>query len=215
MRRLLRALARWLVSLAAEPGAAPNPVPAPAVVTPTPPALVAPTLPVQAPVPPPAGPEGLPEEMELYTPAERGIYRYCPRHDGDTSCLVRADPMVLWKRISAVITDLSIDFKVAASPSKDASTAHTAVVRRLREIFQLPPFEEGGLTESQCLDLWNHFNEYCHAVKNGFSQSSTRSNSSGAGEPSSTDAPPTPSSSQPGSAASDSSTAAPASSPTA
>lgn len=90
--------------------------------------------------------------FDEYDPGERLIFTY---HDGTKK--VRADPMVLYKKVMASRAELSIDRKVADSPSKDAMTAHGRLVDRIRAIFQLKLFEEGGLTEQETVELLDHF----------------------------------------------------------
>lgn len=97
---------------------------------------------------------------DYYTPAERNIYRY---YNGQSE--VAADPMVLYKRLSRVGKALAIDLKVANAPVKDATLAHERAMQSIREIFDLKPYAEGGLTETEALQLLDHFWFYCDSIK--------------------------------------------------
>ena len=96
----------------------------------------------------------------FWSPRQRQIYSYW---DGQKK--VRADPLVLWKRIAAVGPTLSIDIKVGTSNSKDAAKAQDAAVEKIRAIFQVKPLVEGGLTENEACDLLEHFLAYCDQLK--------------------------------------------------
>jgi hypothetical protein len=97
---------------------------------------------------------------ELYQPEERALYKH---YDGKE--VVAKDPMVLYKRLAEVSGDLSAWVKLAFSPSKDAKDGHTKVVEKARVIFEVKPYEEGGLTESETVNLLFHFWNYCELQK--------------------------------------------------
>ncbi len=131
------------------------------------------------------GPRDLPN---IYKPRELLLYEYF-----DGSKMVKADPMVLWKRIMEVSTDLDIDIKVSKSVSKDAPEAHDKVIKKCRRIFNLKPLEDGGLPETETVELFDHFMLFCWSLQkkmNGFQISAeatlVTSNSSPA------ESPPTP-----------------------
>lgn len=100
------------------------------------------------------------DKYAMYSPKEREIYCY---FNGEKA--VRADPMPLFKSIMDQYNDLSIDFKMAAMPSKDASKAWDNAVGRVRAIFGIKKLEDGGLTERETVDLYNHFWDFIEAVK--------------------------------------------------
>jgi len=99
-------------------------------------------------------------EYDLYHPKERLLYTYW---DGTKE--VKADPMTLHRKMSALGPALSIDIKVSTSQLKDAEVAQGKVIAQIREIFSLKPLEEGGLTEIETLELLDHFMVYCHNIK--------------------------------------------------
>lgn len=97
---------------------------------------------------------------DVFNPTERKIYSY---FDGEKT--VKADPMALYKKIAGIGPELSIDIKVAQSRSKDNVKAHTQAMEKVRGIFNIKPFEEGGLTEAELQALLDHFLTYCEGVK--------------------------------------------------
>lgn len=104
--------------------------------------------------------QGLGDTLEFYKPKERIIYSYW-----NGSQIVKADPMTLYKRVMDHSQELSAEMKVSNSPSKDASSSHTSLVKKVRDIFNVLPLEEGGLSELETLQLLDHFMTYTNAVK--------------------------------------------------
>lgn len=100
------------------------------------------------------------DSYDFYHPGQRKIYRY---FDGQKE--VNVDPLLLYRTMMAVGPELQIDYKVSRSPSKDASKAHEEMLAKLRNIFQVKSLNEGGLTESELVDLWDHFLIYTETVK--------------------------------------------------
>ena len=100
------------------------------------------------------------DKYAMYSPKQREIYSY---FNGDK--VVRADPMPLFKSVMDQFSELSIDFKVAASPHKDAAKAWDNAVARVRTIFGIKTLDEGGLTERETVDLYNHFWDFMDSVK--------------------------------------------------
>lgn len=150
------------------------------------------------------------EQMDLYSPRERFIYRYL---DGKTE--VAADPAVLYRRMMDVGPELSADITVGQSPSKRWREAQENGIRKIRGIFSVKPFEEGGLTEGELYGLLDHFIQYCETVKKNSPPSPTSLPSTQEPPDSSSDAESVTSSSLvSGSTASVPFTAAPAPSPT-
>lgn len=158
------------------------------------------------------------ESFDLYFPSEREIYTYSP----DGIHLRKVDPLPIYKRIMAIGPELSVDIKVSKSPMKDASKAHDEAIRKIREVFDLVPLDQGGLTEQEAMDLLNHFLAYCDYIKKNSSQYQTSPATTSSpisppsppsGDAGSTHAPATMSSSDSGSTDKDSSTAMPVPSP--
>lgn len=103
------------------------------------------------------------DRFDLYKPHERLIYSYFDGKD-----VVSADPMTIWKRYSAVSTDLAADIRLAnmkllPQPEKDKATSK--MLGRIRTIFNVKPYEEGGLTELETNDLFDHFMIFCGVQK--------------------------------------------------
>lgn len=147
------------------------------------------------------------DAFDLYRPKDRLIYSY---FDGQR--VVKADPMVLHKRLMEVGPDLSVEMKVAASESKDAATYHGKLIERIRKIFDVKTLTEGGLGEVETTELLDHFLTYCGRIKKKDSPPPT---SPGATSPPSASSPvanpATPSSSPSGSTANASPNVSPAS----
>lgn len=145
------------------------------------------------------------DDPSVYSTTERAIYRYT-----DGSKMVTADPLVLVRKLMEIQPELAVDIKVAHSPSKDNLKAHVEMIAKLRNLFGVKPIEDGGLTESQLLDLFNHFLEYIDAVKKNSPNSATPpAATSATSEISSVESPPTPSFSECGSAATEHPTGGP------
>lgn len=131
---------------------------------------------------------------DMYKPRERKIYSY---YDG--SKVVKADPMVIFKKIMDKAPEISIEMSVSTSISKDASKAHNDLIKRLRGIFNIKSLEEGGLSEAESIELFDHFMSYIDEVKKNSRNSVTPSVDSKASKSSSEESPPTASSSESGS----------------
>lgn len=132
--------------------------------------------------------------LDMYKPNERNIYKY---HNGQS--WIRADPMVLYKRIMEKAPEIQVEMSVSNSISKDAIKAHSDLINRLRGIFDIKTLEAGGLTESEVIQLFDHFMEYVDTIKKNSRKLATPQEESKASKTSSVEGPPTPSSSESGS----------------
>ncbi len=103
----------------------------------------------------------LPEGIDLFQPEERLIFKY---FDGSTT-LVKADPLVLYRKMMEIGPQLSIDISVARSEMNDANKAYDAMLQKMRDIFSVNSFEKGGLTESETVALFDKFNAYCEEIQ--------------------------------------------------
>lgn len=104
------------------------------------------------------------ERYDLYKPSERNVYTYFSGYTKDT--MVKADPVVLWKKVMDKGAEIDADWKAAATPqSKFAKGARENLIKNIRGIFNLKPFEEGGLSEWDATDLLIHFMTYCGMIK--------------------------------------------------
>lgn len=92
------------------------------------------------------------EPFDLYRPRERLIYRYF-----DGKRVVDADPMELFRRQADVGPELSAHIKGAFSPLKTAPQEYQWMLEKIRTIFGVAPFKDGGLTDLETVDLLNHF----------------------------------------------------------
>lgn len=145
------------------------------------------------------------DPLDIYKPRERRIYYYF-----DGAKQVAADPMVLYKRLMSKEPDLSFDMKLATSESKDATKGHNNAVAKLRDVFSVKPLEEGGLTELEAIDLFDHFMEWSGMVKKNSSPSATSPTATLGSTGSSLEgSPPSPNSLGSGSTASEPSTEEP------
>lgn len=110
------------------------------------------------------------EEFGVYHPKERMIYKYW-----NGQKLVEADPLLLVKKMMDVAPSLSAASKVAKSPSKDAPAAQEEMIGYIRGIFSVDPYEQGGLTRSELVNLIDHFSVYCEEIKKKVNASLTTS----------------------------------------
>lgn len=109
-----------------------------------------------------------PSPDDVYHPRERLIYRYWTGKEEKSG-----DPMTIYKRMMEVGPALSIDIKVATSPSKDAKKAHDGMMTHIRNIFGVSSLEDGGLSEIETAQLLDHFLRYCERIKKKQSGSAT------------------------------------------
>ena len=77
-----------------------------------------------------------PNRSDVYKPSQRLIYSYW-----NGSRIVKVDPMVLYKKIVAKGPEISVAIKIANSISKAAPKGHEDVIKSVREIFAVGPYE--------------------------------------------------------------------------
>lgn len=111
----------------------------------------------------------------LYSLQERSIYGYFrgEKDTNDEPVIVWTDPLAMWKKLMEHGPELSVRMKVAFSPSKGNVQAHTELVKQIRDAFGIKPFEEGGLTEAECVYLLDHFLTYIGTIKKNSSEPPT------------------------------------------
>jgi hypothetical protein len=107
-------------------------------------------------------------DYSTYKPEEQLIYSYWNGKDQ-----IKADPLVLYKRMLDIRPELNADLKCAGSPLKDASKFHDEAVKKINKIFDIKPYSEGGLTQIDTMDLFNHFLIFTEGVKKNGSQTQT------------------------------------------
>lgn len=148
---------------------------------------------------------------DLFEPRDRMIYKY---FDGQQ--LNRVDPIVLWMKVEEALPEISISIKISNSPSKGAAKAHKDLIHKIQEVFGLKPFDQGGLTEAECVGLLNHFMDYTNAIKKKANRTATSPGETSPSTASSSEgSQPTPNSSDSSSTASVPPTSVPSPSPTA
>lgn len=108
------------------------------------------------------------DELSVFKAEDMLIYSY---DNGQGT--VKADPMVLFKRYAEKIEEIKVDLKVAQSPMKDADQAYDKGLERIRWVFDIKPYSEGGLTEVKTLELFYHFSRFIMDIKKNSSGTPT------------------------------------------
>src|SRR5574340_1110081 len=93
----------------------------------------------------------------------RKIYRFF-----DGTNLRRVDPLPLHQALVDVGPELDIDLRLSVSIHKDAPKGHANALKTIRKVFEVTPYEEGGLTEAETTGLLNHFLSYVGFLKRRF-----------------------------------------------
>lgn len=108
---------------------------------------------------------------EMYRPRERLIYRY---NDGVKDR--RADPMVIQREL-AKCEALDLEIKCLGLQTPEAALRSLEAVGNVtgyvRTAFSLPLFEDGGLSEAECIELLNDFCLFVADLKKKASSSPT------------------------------------------
>lgn len=104
----------------------------------------------------------------IYDLKERLIYKF---YDGQK--MVEADPLVIYKRVMENGPELSAALKGARSEWKGAADCYNELVVGIRKVFDVKPFEEGGLTQQETFDLLDHFMRFSERLKKNSRQSPT------------------------------------------
>jgi len=97
----------------------------------------------------------------------RLLFRYW-----DGSRFVSADPFVLLRRmLNTTKFDADADVKALSLPEPTIVAKKIGFIAEgIREIFELKPFEQGGLSELECVNLLMLFSDFLNSVKkNGVS----------------------------------------------
>jgi hypothetical protein len=92
----------------------------------------------------------------------RLLFRYW-----DGSRYVSADPFVIFRAlVNTEKFDPETDIKALQIPDpKIISKKISYIAEGVREIFNLKPFDQGGLAELECVNLLTQFSEFMNAVK--------------------------------------------------
>lgn len=156
------------------------------------------------------------DPFDVYSPQERLIYTFWNGKER-----IKADPIVLYKRVMARGPELSVHIKVSVSPSKNAVTAHENMLEIIRGVFLIPKPAGGSplscedtLTEVELLTLFDHFMLYAERLKKKSNLFVTSSSNTADSAPTSPERPPTPSTAGSGSTGNGQPTDGPMPSPT-
>ncbi len=109
------------------------------------------------------GRKGNPQPQGIYSRREQLTYQY---FDGEKDVVV--DPMTLWKPLSEIWPDLITDMKLANSQHSKAQMGWDAQVAKVRKVFSLKPFAEGGLTETGSMGVLYDFWWWCEELKKNY-----------------------------------------------
>lgn len=104
-----------------------------------------------------------PQPQGAYSKREQLTYQY---YDGVRDVVM--DPMILWRALSEVWPDLITDMKLANSQHSKAQMGWDAQVTKVRKVFSLKPFAEGGLTETGSMSVLYDFWYWCEELKKNY-----------------------------------------------
>jgi hypothetical protein len=109
------------------------------------------------------------DRVDVYLPRERLIYQFF-----DGQVLRAVDPMELYKKVSPKLGIIAADSKAVKIPqSKFAKDAHDRLIALIRELFDIKPLSQGGLTELETLAVFDHWWDFTCTVKKNSSPSQT------------------------------------------
>jgi hypothetical protein len=101
------------------------------------------------------------QQPDYYYPTDRHIFSY---FNGEKE--VKVDPIVLYRKM---IPHKKVIFAENPSPFdsllSDDPKGYIDAISKIREVFDLKSFEEGGVTEVKCFEVLNSFIDYCHNVQ--------------------------------------------------
>lgn len=120
-------------------------------------------------------------ELDLYTEDERLIFSF---FDGQK--VRKVDPLPLFRRYLDISTDLEADFQAFESPipNKFAPQAYLNAIGRLRKMFEVEPFDKGGLTEIELRRTFDEFMIFCQIIKKKSKEFQTSQEGTSPGMPS-------------------------------
>ena len=113
------------------------------------------------------------DDLAIFHVDDMQIYVY---HNG--SEVIKADPMTLFKRVSERMSEIQADIQLICMPAMKGwenkiDEAYQHALKCIREVYNVKPLEEGGLTEQKTFELHNHFLRFVFDVKKNSSQSQT------------------------------------------
>ena len=96
-----------------------------------------------------------------YKPNDKRIFPYF-----DGTRWRKGDPLVLHRALlENKSTELAFDPGVAAIPNLEGMKAVGRLAKAVRESFDVPPVEKGGLTEIECLLLFAEFGKFIQQLR--------------------------------------------------
>lgn len=110
--------------------------------------------------------------LDVWKPSERLIFTY---FRGKGLEEVSADPMPIYRKVKDIQQEVNADLILARSKMKGNLKGYELAAKRIRGAFNLIPFEEGGLTELECIDLYNAFWAFVGVEKKNTPNSTTTS----------------------------------------
>ncbi len=119
------------------------------------------------------------EDLTVFQAKNLRIYTYFNGTE-----MVKADPMVLFKKWMERAGDLDGDFAIIRVGQMGADEAYEKALGRIRAIFDIKPLVDGGLDEDSTFDLFYHFIRYIEEVKKNLKSLPT--------SPPTTESPPRP-----------------------
>lgn len=116
-----------------------------------------------APAPAPEAADG------LFAPEEVMTFQHAVSYTVDGKTIqwkfVLKDPVELYRRMMKRGTEISNAIKVAYSPSKFADGSRSRLCELIREVFEIPGPEMGGLSETHLGELLTQFINYSQTIK--------------------------------------------------
>jgi hypothetical protein len=130
------------------------------------------------------------KKADYYGDRQKKLFKYW-----NGSRVVKADPLVIYKKFLEVRPDLAVNIKLARSAHKDSNEGHDKAMAKIREVFQIPvPANElepkGTLTHSELSGLLDSFLTYIDKLKKN-SRPLVTSSTNMVTQPSSNDFQPT------------------------
>jgi len=111
----------------------------------------------------------------VFRPSKRRIYSYVSGYDDKgEEVITHRDPLELWAKIADNANQLDRDWRVGrVEESKFAQTAQKSFIGKIREIFAVKPVEEGGLADSDVVELFWDFMAFVDSLKKTSPQTTT------------------------------------------
>ncbi len=101
-------------------------------------------------------------ELDLYTEKDRVIFSF---FDGEK--IRKVDPMPLYRKYMEIANEVSADFQAFSSPipNKFAATSYQNCISKISAMFELKPFDQGGLLETEVINTYMDYLAFCEDIK--------------------------------------------------